>query len=344
MPQAVVTDDFTPNTPPGIDTMSLNSNGGLVGNGQFAQRLLASGGDLGALRTAAVLRRDEWLQYDRAIVQIARGRFTMVRDMLAAGMRKKLTNPLATMQLVWERIGDMDDAQIDMTGEAADIRDRLEFAQDFIPVPIIHKGFRLNIRHLLASRKEGSGLDVTHAEVATIKVVETIEKLFLTGNFSAGSGGRIYGVTTYPYRNTGTLAASWTTATAAQIFADVNAMIAALEAKNMYGPYGLYIPRAYAAAIRKDYDTAGNGRSIMSRLMEIEGLQFIKTNQFLPTDNVVMVQMDSTVMEVIDGISPRMVEWSVQGDMIYLFKVMAIVLPRIKRDGLDQNGLAHFAV
>jgi hypothetical protein len=39
-------------------------------------------------------------------------------------------------------------------------------------VPIIHKGFRVNIRHLMASRNYGQGIDVTHAQEATIKVVE----------------------------------------------------------------------------------------------------------------------------------------------------------------------------
>lgn len=320
--------------------------GGGQSSGAFGARLLQSGGNLASMRTLAVLRRDEWEEYDKAVVQLARGRFTMVSDLMAAGLRYSLTNPLATMSLVWDRIGTFDDAQIDMTAEAASIRDRLEYEQDGMPVPIIHKGFRVNLRHLLASRKYGQGVDVTHAQEATIKVVEMVEKLFLFGNWSAGTTfGRIYGVTTFPQRNTGSLTAAWTSATPAQIFDDVNRMVAALEGDNMFGPYGLYVPKNYGQVLRKDYDTdAGTAsRSIAKRLLDIEGLQFVRTNQFMPANTVVLVQLTPNVIEVIDGIQPRIVEWTTEGGMVSLFKVMAIMLPRIKRDGANNCGLAHFA-
>jgi hypothetical protein len=325
---------------------AVDSSGG---SGEFSARLLAANGDLGALRTAAVLRENEWREYDTAITQVARGKFTLVTDMMAEGMRRKLANPMATTQMVWDRAGDMEDATVDMTGEATDLRDRMEFAQDSMPIPIIHKGFRLNIRTLMASRQAGTGLDVSTAQLATLRVVYTIEKLFLYGQFSAGAGaGTLYGMTTYPYRNTGTLTADWRTATAAQIFADVNAMVQAMETKNQFGPYGMYVPTSYAQVLRRDYDArtlgGGAGYSIMSRLKEIENLKYIKTNVFLPDNNVILVNLDPNTAEVLDGIQPRMIEWQSQGGMIYLFKVMAIILPRIKRDALDQNGIVHFHV
>jgi hypothetical protein len=322
---------------------------GEFGSAEFSSRLLAANGNIGALRTAAVLRENEWREYDQAIVQIARGKFTLVKDMMAEGMRRPIKNPMATTQLVWDRAGDMDDAQVDMTGEATDIRDRMEFAQDSMPIPIIHKGFRLNVRTLMASRQNGMGLDVSTAQIATTKVVHTIEKLFLYGNFSAGAGaGRVYGMTTYPYRNVGLLSADWRTATSLQVFNDTNAMIEAMEAKAQFGPYGLYVPRNYAPVMRRDYASitsgGGAGYSIESRLMEIKQLKYIRTNVFLPDNHVVMVNLDSNTAEVLDGIQPRMIEWQSQGGMIYLFKVLAIILPRIKRDALDQTGIAHFTI
>jgi hypothetical protein len=225
----------------------------------------------------------------------------------------------------------------------------MEFAQDSMPIPIIHKGFRLNVRTLMASRQNGMGLDVSTAQIATTKVVHTIEKLFLYGNFSAGAGaGRVYGMTTYPYRNVGLLSADWRTATSLQVFNDTNAMIEALEAKSQFGPYGMYVPRNYAPVMRRDYASitsgGGSGYSIESRLMEIKQLKYIRTNVFLPDNHVVMVSLDSNTAEVLDGIQPRMIEWQSQGGMIYLFKVLAIILPRIKRDALDQTGIAHFTI
>lgn len=338
----------------GADAPGVDPGDGEVSNwktiqasgSEFAHRILASNGDIGALRTAAVLRENEWREYDQAVTDIARGRFSLVSDLMGRGLRRKLDKPLATMSMSWDRIGDMDDAQIDMTGEAMDNRDRLEFGQDSMPIPLIHKGFRLNIRHLMASRERGVGLDVRHAEVAAIKVVQTIEKMFLYGNFSAGlNNGRVYGVTTYPYRVTGALTVDWRNATALQIFNDVNAMVEALEAKAQFGPYMLYIPRTYAPVLRKDYDrTTSVGTSVMKRLKEIDGLVDIKTNIYLPDNNVVLLNLASETCEVLDGIQPRMIEWQTNGGMTSLFKVIAIMLPRIKRDALDQTGIAHFSI
>jgi uncharacterized linocin/CFP29 family protein len=342
MPQA--NNEMVEAGPAGVDLLTM-SNGGLLSSGDIGMKLLAANGDVAQLRTLSVLRENEWREYDTAVVQIARGRYTMVKDLMAKGLRRKLANPMGVTQMVWDRVNDMDDAQVDMTGEAASIMDRTEFFQDSIPVPIIHKGFKVNIRTLMASRRNGTGLDVTYAQTAAIKVVEMTEKLLISGSFSAGSNaGTIYGVTTFPYRNVGALTASWLSATAIQIFNDVNSMMAALEAANMYGPYALYVPRSYMQVLRRDYDTTTNtGRSISERLLQIEGLEYIKSNMFLTGNNVVMVQLTSDVVEMIDGIQPRIIEWQTNGGMTTHFKVISILVPRLKRDGANQCGIAHFS-
>jgi hypothetical protein len=313
-------------------------------------RLLNANGDTGVLRTAAVLRENEWREYDKIVTQIARGKFTLVADMMANNMRAKLENPMGTTQIVWDRAGDMADAQIDMTGEATDIRDRIEFAQDSMPVPIIHHGFRLNIRTLMASRARGQGIDISHAQLATLKVVHTIEKLHLFGQFTAGAGaGSLYGLTKYPYRVTGALSADWRTATAAQIFSDVNAMVSAMELKNQFGPYMLYVPTSYAQVLRRDYNAgagalAAVGHSIRSRLLEIENLKDIKTNWFMPDNHIVLINLNPENLRTLDGIQPRMIEWNTQGGMVSIFKIIAIMLPQIKRDAADQCGIVHFSI
>lgn len=321
---------------------------GAGGFGGFVfNRLLASGGDVGSLRTCGVLRPHEWELYDQAVIDIARGKFTMVADLMANGMSTSIPNALGVMSLLWDRVGDMEDAEVHMTPEHIDRRSRIEFNTDGMPVPIIHTGFTLNVRHLLAARRNGTPLDTMHVRNATLKVVEMIEKLHISGNYSAGAGsGTLYGCTQYPYRNTGALTRSWlnNVTTGTEIFNDVNAMIASLEAKNQFGPYGMYVPSNYMSVLRRDYDTTtAKGRSIMTRLMEIEGLKYIKPNRFLPNDTVIMIQLSKDTMEVIDGIQPQLVEWSEAGGLVTIYKVIAIMLPRIKRDGLDQCGVTHFA-
>jgi uncharacterized linocin/CFP29 family protein len=325
-----------------LQGLSRQSGGG----DNFAMRLLQSNGNVDELRTLSILRENEWREYDDAVTMLARGNFSLVSDMFSNGMRKTIPNIMGITQLSWDRVGGMDDAQIDMTAEATDILDKLEFGQDSMPVPLIHKGFRLNIRNLMASRRNGTGLDVRYAEEATRKVVHTVEKLFLYGNFSAGVGaGRVYGMTTYPYRATGALRGDWRSATATNIFLDVNDMVEALEAKYQFGPYMLYIPRSYAPVLRKDYDrTTSLGSSVLKRLMEIEGLKGIRTNIFLPDNHVVLLNLSSNTAEAIDGIQPRIIEWNSNGGMSTMFKVIACILPRIRRDADNNCGVAHFTV
>jgi uncharacterized linocin/CFP29 family protein len=314
--------------------------------GSVVERILANGGNIGALRTLSILRENEWRAYDTAVTETARGTYTLVSDMMENGLRTKLPNPMATPQLVWDRQGDMTGAQIDMTGESNDIRDRMEYGQDSMPIPLIHKGFRLNIRTLWASRQNGTGLDVSQTEQATRVVVEATEKLFLYGNYSAGAGvGRVYGMTTYPYRNVGVLGVNWLTATGTQIFDNVNSMVEAAEAKGNFGPFVLYIPRNWAPAMRRDYDrTTNKGTSVLKRILEIESIKAVKTNVFLPLNNVILLPLNKNTAEVLDGIQPRLIEWSNNGGMELVYKVISIVLPRLKRDGLDQNGIVHFIV
>ena len=314
--------------------------------GDVAQRFLNSRGDVGSMRSLAVLQKDEWDQYDQAVVQIAQERFSFISDLMGAGLRYGLSNPMGVMSVTWDRISDMDPAQIDMTAESVDVRDRVTYEQESIPIPIIHKGFRLNLRHLEASRSQGLALDTAHAMVATRNVVETIEDTAIKGTFATGTGGAgsLYGLTNYPHRNTYTLGGAWTGRTAVQIKDDVLSMMQAARDDFMYGPYKLYLPTAYQQKMDDDYDTTtSSGRTIRERLLQIEGIQSIGTNHFLPANNVVLVQMTSDVEEVIDGIQPRLIEWQSHGGMVFEYKVLAIMPVRFKRDGNNSCGIVHGA-
>jgi uncharacterized linocin/CFP29 family protein len=311
---------------------------------QFAQRFLASNGDINQFRSMSVLREDDWREFDSVVTNVARDRFSLVTDLMSRGLTRGLTNPLAVTQLSWDRVSEMNDAQVDMTVEAPDVKDRVLFAQDSMPLPIIHKGFSLNLRTLLASRRQGTGVDTLQVERATRKVVEKIESLFIgTSTYATGIAGSIYGLTTHPQRNTDSVTASWATATATQIVGDVLKMIKALEADNMYGPYGLYVPKAALQNMRNDYGTAGDIRTILQRVLEIPEIAYVKSNMFLTGNNVVMVNLTRDVIDVIDGFQPRLIEWQTQGDMVTEFRVMAMILPRIKRDYDNQSGIAHFS-
>jgi uncharacterized linocin/CFP29 family protein len=322
---------------------SKGKGGGFQGSGLVAQRLLQGGFNVNALRTHDTLRKDEWKLYDTALVQIARKNLVGVQDLLSRGLVMRLANALGVTRIEWETVTDMTGADINMSGISESQNDGLEFALTGIPVPIIYKDFNLNIRHLEASRKSGQPLDTMQVEVATRKVVEKVEELLFVGYSGLGSNRPIYGYTTAPNRNTTTSTNShdWDTdSTGEEMVIDVLAMIDKMVADNMYGPYGIYVSTAAFTRMGGDFK-ANSDKTIMQRLLEIPGIEFIKQSKDVPAKQQIMVQFSKDVVDMIDGIQPTLVEWDTHAGFVKHFKVICIMLPRVRNDADLQSGIVH---
>ena len=331
--------------PAGVDYVTGLGSTGVKAHGGVAAALL--NGDLKAnsLRTLDLLRKEEWLLFDTAVVDVARERLGLVQDLITRGLRFPLTNAMGTTVLQWERISDMDPAQASMAAVTEGEYDRIDFELQTMPIPIFHKEFTLNIRHLSASRKLGESIDVTQARVATRKVAEIIENTFVNGLALTATGGTVEGLTNATNRNTGT-GLDWTThptVDGEDILGQVIAMKTALAGDHMFGPYGLYIPRAFDDVLDNDFK-ANSDKSIRQRLSELGGISFIRPTERLTTTNTIMAQLTSDVVQVVDGIQPRTIMWESHGGLVVNFKVIAIVLPRIRSDYTLQSGIAHFVV
>lgn len=331
------------------DSFSVNGSGQITGHGSVAQRLMQTNFNVQALRTQDTLRKDEWIQYDEAVVAVARARMPIVASLMEAGMSYGLNNALGTTVLQWEQASDMTDAEITMNGLSDSQRDRLTFTLQNLPVPITHKDFSLNIRNLEASRRTGQSLDTAQAELAGRLVSERIEKMLVQGASMPFGGGNIYGLTNHPSRNTGSLTSNWADSvntTGEEIVNDVLKMMAALVADNMYGPYELYVPSDYYVRLSDDYK-ANSDRTIMERILSIPGIRKVLPSTFLGTGasgKVVLLQMTRDVADMVDGIQPTVVSWDSHGGMMMNFKVLSIMVPRMKADAEGRCGIAQFQV
>jgi len=323
-------------------TTTLDNVNSLTSGGSVGQKLLDGGFNVNALRTNDILRKDEWVSFDTKVIEVARKRLVAVGDLMSQGLSMALPNALGVTQIQWETITDLQDAIISMSGISQAGADRPEFALNYLPVPITHKDFTISARALEASRKFGTPLDTTQVELSTRIVSEKIESTLFLGSNVAQSANKIYGYTTHPNRNTGSVTASWLTATGTQILTDVLAMMGALAADNMYGPYMLYVPVATYTHMGDDLK-ANSDKSIIERIKAIPGIIDVKPSKDLTTTNVVMVQMTSDVVDIIDGIQPTMVMWESNGGLLFNFKVLGIIVPRIKVDATTQCGIAHYS-
>lgn len=330
------------------DLVRMNTLQALIANGgaslTVAQRLLAANLDAEVLRTNATLRRDEWEQFDVAIIEAAQDRLVGVRDLMARGLTLSFANGLGKTVLESEKVSDISDAEIDMDAESEGVNDVVLFATDLLPLPIIHKDFRIGIRKLNASRTLGEPLDTTQARLAAIKVADKIEEILFQGASSYKfANATIYGYQDFPSRNTYSLT-SWTNSskTAAQMVADVFAMKQLSLDDKKFGPWILYVPSAYETILDEDYNTSGQStQTVAERILRIRGIEAVEVADKLTADNMVLAQMTVDTARMIEPLPITTVEWQTQGNMVFRFKVMAISIPQLRADYDGNCGIVH---
>jgi len=312
--------------------------------GDVAMKLLQSNFNINALRTNDVLLYDEWKVIDKAVLKAATQRLLGIGDLQSRGLTYDIPNGLAKTVLAWQDSSDLEDASMSMDGITRGQRDRPEFDINYIPLPIIHYDFSYSVREIQQSRDGSMPLDTTTSELAARKVIEKAETILFQGSSSYKfGGGTIYGYQDAPQRNTGSLTANWddSAASGATILADVLAMKQASIDAYHFGPWVLYIPTNFESAIDDDFK-ANSDKSIRTRLLEIAGLSDIKVADFLSSDNVVLVQMTTDVVRLVNGLAITTVQWDSEGGMQANFKVMMIMVPQIRNDQNNRSGIVHY--
>lgn len=333
--------NFNPNSPVTVDTIQSTGNS-IRATGQVAEILAQNDFNVNALRTQDYLRKDDWTYFDNRVIEIARHRLIGVGDLMAKGLTYDVPNAMGVTKIEWERMGDLGPATMNMAGVTEGGNDTLGYDLVSMPLPIVSKDFWINIRKLEASKRNGMPLDTTQLDICTRKVSEYIESMLFLGNTTLGANNAIYGYATAPDRITGSTTTSWATATGAQIVADVLAMIDAAHADEMYGPFQFYVSYAAMTNMSNDYK-AESDKTILQRVMEIPGVEGIKASYYVPnSDTVFAIQLTSDVIDMIDGIQPTVVQWDSMGGMVKNFKVLSIMVPRVKSTIVGQSGIIHY--
>jgi uncharacterized linocin/CFP29 family protein len=296
--------------------------------------------------TNATLRRDEWKQLDDALLRVQRERLTGFDDLQANGLVYNLNNGIGTTVLEHHKISDAMSAELSMDGKVRGQNDRPDYKTEYLPIPIVHVDYEINMRALEASRSLGNPLDISSAESAVRRIREKLDDMLFTDTSYAFGGGTIYSYLNHPDRNEVTLSTAWDASgkSAGDIVDDVVAMKqASIDAKH-YGPWVIYIPTSYETVLDEDYDTNGQStQTIRERILKISGIQDIKVADRLADDNVVMVQMTSNVVRIVNGMPIQNVEWKSEGQFVGNYKVMTIQVPQIRSDYNGNTGLVHLA-
>ena len=301
---------------------------------------------------AATLRRDEWKLLDEALMEVRQERITGFDYIVNKGLVKTLNNPMGTTVMEWHSISDSQEAVMTMDGVTRGQGDRSVYKHHYLPIPIMHVDYEINMRALETSRNMGDGFDVTEAQHAARRIREKKESLIFTdvtysyGDTDSNSRNSIYSFVNYPDRNEVTLSANWDASgkTAAQIKEDVVRMKDALIAKRFYGPYTLFIPTAYDSILDEDYAVSGSSlMTIRQRLLQINNIEEIVVVDQLPANNVLLVQMTPDVIRIINGLPLQNIQWETEGNFVVKNKVIEIAVPQIRSDFDGRCGIAHLA-
>lgn len=293
------------------------------------------------LRTNDVLRKDEWKLLDDVLVDVGRDRLIGVADLRAAGLVENLGGLGITLSQ-YEKLSDMSAADIDFAGVTDGEKDSVTFTLVSVPVPIIHKGFDLNIRRLEASRGAsavGQGIDRTQVEVCTLKVTEGIEDLLFNGTIpgtgGALTGNTILGYTTATNRNT-VSGSDWGTVT--NVTPNVISAIGAAESDGYYGPWNLYVATNQFGQLREFY-TDGSGNNNFDRIMRLTGMGAVRPGDRLTDGTAVLVTMRRSTVDVAVGQDLTVVEWESKGGLMLHFKVISAMVGRVKDDANSGSGI-----
>lgn len=316
----------------------------LAANGWDLKALRPVLRDNGPLRANDLLRKDEWEALDDAVVEVAKRQLGGIEDLQAAGLTRNLGS-LGVLLDEYEAVSYIDEAEQNMSGVAPGQRDLAKFTLNSVPIPITYRDFQIHMRHLEASRRGGSNIDTTNADLAARRVSEKLEDMLFNGSTVAIGGNTVAGYTTATSRITGSLSGDWATfptVTGADIIADVLAMIAAAENENYFGQFMFYVPVSYMQVLRNDFK-ANSDKTIMQRLEEIDAFQGVRGTTSL-TAEVVAVRMTRDVVDLSVAAPITTVQWDEMGGMIQNFKVMAAMAPRIKIPDTAnaKTGLVHY--
>lgn len=297
------------------------------------------------LRTATVLNNEQWKFFDQQLIAEAQIRLRLVAALIANGNVKRIPNGLAKTVLEYSKITDMDPAIVSMDGVTRSENDRVDFKEASLPLPITHKDFYLNLRTLLASQEGGEGLDATYARLAGRKCAEETERMTFQGG-KTFMGLTVYGMLNYPFRNTATFGTNGNWAAAAKtgdnIVTDINTMMAALAGDRFFGPYWLAISANAQFKMGEDYKAASD-KTIMGRILEIDGIERVIVADQLPAGNVVMFQPTPDVIQMVEGEPLQTVQWDIHGGFQINFKAFQILVPLIRSDAQDRAGLVHMS-
>jgi len=287
----------------------------------------------------SLLTKDEWIQLDNTIVDVARIRLRAVGDLQSRGYQMTMdgmSNPI----LQWQTMSRTQGVDVSMDPRVIGNNSAVNFGLEQLPLPVIHTDYSIPWRQLQISRSGGAPLDTTIAAQKTQDVSEKVEDILVNGldGYTYG-GATIYGYMDTPNSAAVSLTAWYAASDGTGIVSDLLKMKQALIDKKKYGPYLVYIPTAAETIFDGDY-RSGYSQTTRARVDQIQEIEEVRVLDTLDSDKVIMVQLSPGNVEIINGLQMTNINWDTKGGQELNFKIMTIMIPRFLSDQDGNLGVA----
>lgn len=306
--------------------------------------------DFRKYRSFETLPQQAWEYIDETLIRTAKENLVGIADLQSRPGTSINFDGMTASVYTKKRVSEVGAANIAVSPDTSANSAILDMSDVSVPMVVTYKDFHINIKQMAMASRIGLPLEASLVEEATRSVSRTLEDTLFNGNVKA-NGATAYGYTTFPDRQTYTIPISWATALPSLVLADVNNMISLSMQANYFGPWMLYIPWQYQVRLNEDYLSGSTGDypvsgSIQDRLMTLPNLLGIKVSNYLANDNIVLVEMTSDTVQLINGMPMRVVAWEPPGtpNWEHKFKVMTMSVPMLISDYNGGCGIIHGSV
>lgn len=294
------------------------------------------------MNSAALLRKDEWIHFDTAVIKAAMPRLKAWADLEMANSYT-IPNGWGKTVLESQNVSDISDASVSMDGVVESDNDRPVYDITGLPLPIIHKDFRMSARQIATSRNSNTPLDTTNASLAGTKISEMVEKITIGSLVGATFGGyTVHGYTNWPGRLTADVTAPTTGGWTPEIL--INEILIMRDQSinaHYYGPWKLYFGLGWTAYLDMDYSALKGDLTVRDRILKLDGVTGVSTLDFLTGFQILMVQMTPEVARAVIAMRPQTLQWEEKGGMEICMKVMCVMVPQLRTDHYGNTGIVH---
>lgn len=291
---------------------------------------------------AAPIPLDAWRRIDQRAVLIQRDKLQVFNRLAAASQ-----TPVGVGDLVsfYPQISDSGEVHVSMDGRSEGKADQAVIKYAGTPVPVFDSYARFGWRQMEVMRKGPGGIDVQTIANHQRKVAEKLEDVALNGMPGIVVGGStIYGLRTFPQRNTAVHGLTLATATGAQWLTAMGGLIDALIGDNAYGRITVFLNYGDWAKIDRNEFTAGYPKTILARLLEIQQIaEFVPCSRVPVNELIGIADLSGgdwgTVLQAMPLVTRPKARQNAEDD--YTIGVLAMAAPQFKSDFVGQAPIIH---